>query len=182
MKLSAVLIRTVLVFCTTLFLAVQNSRALPFNDDMVMNNMKTGRLMRQQPADSVAVGAAESRVTTREEALKLTNPIKGDENSALNGRRLFMVNCSPCHGDIGATPYKPGKVALLPGPNLTLDAYRESPRSAASGGGRSDGSIYGTIHFGSIATLMPAVGWKLSPTEHWDIINYIRKVQNASVN
>ena len=26
--------------------------------------------------------------------------------------------------------------------------------------------------------VMPAVGWKLSPNEHWDVINYIRHVQS----
>lgn len=43
---------------------------------------------------------------------------------------------------------------------------------------RTDGSIYATIHFG--IRLMPGHGWKLSPTEHWDIVNYVRSAQGIN--
>lgn len=160
-------------------LAAGSAVALPFNDDMVLNEMKTGRIMRPLPDGAVPFGSAEELVQSREEALQLVNPIKGDPRSAQNGERLFKVHCLPCHGDISAVPYVPGTVSkYLPGPNLSLDMYAE--RTSGGVEGRSDGSIYGTIHFGSVTTLMPAVGWKLSPVEHWDIINYIRKVQAAT--
>jgi len=51
-------------------------------------------------------------------------------------------------------------------PDLINDYYRQ----------KSDGYLYGTIHFGGLA-VMPGLGWKLSPEEHWDIINFIRQVQ-----
>lgn len=65
--------------------------------------------------------------------------------------------------------YAPGPVAMkfAAPPDITQEPYRT---------GRSDGNIYGIIHFGGMA-VMPALGWKLSPTEHWDIINYVRHVQ-----
>ena len=149
--------------------------ALPFNDDMVDNPMKTGRVMRPLPEGSLSDGSSTYHVATRDEALKLSNPGKVDEISVANGKRLFAVNCTPCHGDIASNPYKPGTVAkFLPGPNLSMDLYKDKPD------GRTDGSIYGTIHFGSISGLMPALGWKFSPTEHWDMINYIRKIQDGT--
>lgn len=172
-----------LAICS-LLVCVKSAHALPFNDDMVLNPMKTGRVMRPSPPGSIAVGMLDVKIESREEALKLTNPYKGDKDSIVAGKRLFEVNCTPCHGNIDSNPYQKGKVGeLVPIiPNLSMDFYREKPKNPASGEGRSDGSIYGTIHFGSLSTLMPALGYKLAPKEHWDIINYIRDVQSRSTN
>ncbi|MCB0331689.1 MAG: cytochrome c, partial [Bdellovibrionales bacterium] len=41
---------------------------------------------------------------------------------------------------------------------------------------KSDGHIFSYIHFGGVA-IMPRYGYKLSPREHWDIVNYIRWMQ-----
>lgn len=143
--------------------------ALPFNDDMVDVQKRTGVMMRQKAPGSVAVGMSQYYVESKAEAENLVNPVKPDEGSLLRGRRLFAVNCTPCHGDISKKPYVAGYVAaklpLIP-PDPTTDAYKA----------RSDGFFYGTIHFGG-AALMPALGWKLSPNEHWDIVNYIRSQQ-----
>ena len=46
---------------------------------------------------------------------------------------------------------------------------------------KTDGYLYATIHYGGLV-IMPGLGWKLSDSEHWDIINYLRSVQNARVN
>lgn len=155
--------------------------ALPFNDDMVVNPMKTGSVMRQRPKGSLALGASSFIVESRDEALKLTNPIKDDALSVKNGTRLFRINCFPCHGDISSNPWVPGPVAkFVPGPNLAVETYWEKPSDPSKGPGRSDGAIFGAIHFGSPSTVMPAVGWKLSVSEHWDLVNYVRSVQKKS--
>ena len=161
---------SVLVAALSVLVAGEVS-ALPFNDDMVNVQKRTGVMMRQKAPGTVAVGMSEYHVATREEAEKMTNPLKGDARSTVNGKRLFAVNCLPCHGDISKKPYAPGSVgakALQTPPDLTSDMYK----------GRSDGSIYATIHFG--IRLMPGHGWKLSPTEHWDIVNYIRSAQGIN--
>jgi mono/diheme cytochrome c family protein len=165
-------------FCltSTLLLALSLGSAtggysLPFNDDMVDNQMRTGSIMRPSVPQSVPVGSLQYRLEKKEDALQLTNPKKGDPVSAANGRRLFSINCSPCHGDISATPWVPGQV-VMGAPDLSLPDFSEG---AGGAGGRSDGQIYGTMDFGNI--IMPRVGWKLSPDEHWDIINYVRSVQ-----
>jgi mono/diheme cytochrome c family protein len=143
--------------------------ALPFNDDMVDVQKRTGVMMRQKAPGTVPVGMSQYYVMSKAEAEKLVNPVKADERSIANGKRLFAINCTPCHGDISKKPWAPGYVAaklpLIP-PDPTTEAYKA----------RSDGFFYGTIHFGG-AALMPALGWKLSPTEHWDVVNYIRKEQ-----
>ncbi len=151
----------------TLVVSSLEVSALPFNDDMVNNQIKTGQTARVKPAGVIERGAADSRIEKKEDAANFTNPHKGDAASVARGTRLFRVNCYPCHGDIAANPYKPGPV-LMGAPDLTMKPYSD----------RTDGSMYGTIHFGGMA-LMPAYGAKLSPSEHWDIISYVRKVQES---
>jgi mono/diheme cytochrome c family protein len=148
--------------------AAGSAHALPFNDDMVDVQMRTGTIMRQKAPGAVAIGMSDYYVASPADAEKLTNPLKGDAVSTANGKRLFAVNCLPCHGDISKKPYAPGAVgakALQTPPDLTADMYKT----------RTDGSIFSTIHFG--IRLMPGHGWKLSPTEHWDIVNYVRSQQ-----
>lgn len=169
MKLAQVgKLKVALVLSLASFVAVTEAVALPFNDDMVDVQKRTGTIMRQKAPGTVAIGMSEYYVPSREEAEKKTNPVKADAASLANGKRLFAVNCLPCHGDISKKPYAPGAVGkktLQTPPDLTLDTYKT----------RTDGSIFATIHFG--IRLMPGHGWKLTPTDHWDIVNYIRNQQ-----
>lgn len=160
----------VMVMCLSSVVAL-DAVALPFNDDMVNVQKRTGVIMRPKAPGTVAVGMSDYHVATREDAEKLVNPLKGNARSTANGKRLFAVNCLPCHGDISKKPYAPGSVgakALQTPPDLTMDMYKT----------RTDGSIYATVHFG--IRLMPGHGWKLSPTEHWDIVNYVRSAQGIN--
>lgn len=90
---------SVLASVLSVFVASKAS-ALPFNDDMVSVQKRTGVMMRQKAPGTVAIGMSEYHVASREEAEKMTNPIKGDARSTAKGKRLFTVNCLPCHGDI----------------------------------------------------------------------------------
>lgn len=160
-------------FLVSACLALSSASALPFNDDMFDVQMRPGSTSRGKPQGSVPIGSLETRVASKEEALTLKNPIKATPRSIRNGARLFKVNCSPCHGDITTNPHVKGTVATLSPifaatPDISDKFYKEKP----------DGHFYGIIHFGGMA-FMPAYGFKLSPDEHWDIINYIRKVQNS---
>ncbi len=169
---------SVLTFLSTSLFAM-SAQALPFNDDMVHsknskgghNYYATGELMRQKPEGSVATGSMEYSVKDKEEAGTLNTPQKANKQSVFIGKRLFQVNCSPCHGNIEKAGYQMGPVAtkFVAPPDITQEPYISE---------RSDGYLYGVIHFGGMA-VMPALGWKLSPTEHWDIINYVRHVQKT---
>jgi|694.fasta_scaffold02343_18 mono/diheme cytochrome c family protein len=160
--------KTALVAAALSAFAAVEATALPFNDDMVDVQKRTGVIMREKAPGTVALGMSDYYVASREDAEKLVNPLHGDPTSTANGKRLFTVNCQPCHGDISTKPYAPGPVglkALQTPPDLTSDVYKT----------RTEGSIYATIHFG--IRLMPGHGWKLSPTEHWDIVNYVKSQQ-----
>lgn len=155
----------------------QSASALPFNDDMVNVQKRTGVIMRQKSPGTVAIGQSDyalqltnpSDPVERDQlAASLTDPRKVDENSLVNGKRLFAINCAPCHGDISKQPVKPGVVgqkAVQTPPDLTSTTYKD----------RTAGSIYVTIHFGIRA--MPRHGWKLSPSEKWDIVHYVQNYQ-----
>ncbi|MDZ4785598.1 MAG: c-type cytochrome [bacterium] len=147
--------------------------ALPFNDDMANTSaLRTGSIVRTKPPETVPVGSLKRRVESKEAALLLTNPNGNKDPLAIsNGDRLFASNCSPCHGrfnDIGVDAGLVAQKSIMAGPDLGSDYYAEKP----------DGLFYGTIHFGGMA-VMPRVGFKLSPSETWDIVSYIRSVQTS---
>ena len=179
MKLARVgKLKAAVVLSIASLIAVTEAGALPFNDDMVDVQKRTGTIMRQKAPGTVAIGMSDYYVASREDAEKLANPVKSDAKSVAKGKRLFAVNCLPCHGDISKKPYVPGAVgakALQIPPDLTGVTYQPPVAGGESTQGRTDGSIYATIHFG--IRLMPGHGWKLSPTDHWDIVNYIRNQQ-----
>lgn len=164
-----------LVLVLALGVVIEQANALPFNEDMAYGqNMPAGSIMRGRVAGTVPMGALDYTVASREDALKLVNPEPGNKFSVENGKRLWQANCTPCHGNYvtenGKQVYKPGAVASqVPGPDLTAEMIAAKP----------DGHFYGYVYFGGIA-LMPAYGWKFSPTEHWDIVNYIRDVQKKA--
>ena len=168
-------VRAVLIVALVIGVQVKVAQALPFNDDMVDNQKRTGVIMRGVPKDSVAVGFEKPMPKSKAEAGALTNPIAAEPVSVENGQRLFRVNCYPCHGDISQTPYQPGPVAVnskgtIPGMDIGDKIYLD----------KTDGYLYATIHFGGLV-IMPGLGWKLSDSEHWDIVNYVRSVQRGRV-
>lgn len=159
------------LFLVCTLLGADRAGALPFNDDMVLNPNKTGRIMRPLPKDSLAVGSSAYHVPSKSEAMNAQNPIKGDAGSVARGDRLFHVNCAPCHGDISSKEWSPGPAGqkfLLKPPDITVEQYKKV----------TDGYLFATIHFGGLV-VMPPLGMKLSPIEHWDIVNYVRKVQES---
>ncbi len=144
--------------------------ALPFNQDMVGNQPSIGDIQRPEPGNSIPLGSLTRDLQmTREEATNLENPVSASVSSVAHGERLFSANCSPCHGRVVG----PGEVVLggvqgqVPGPALFVEPMWEKP----------DGHYFTYIHYGGLA-IMPAYGWRLTHQEEWDIVNYIRKVQN----
>lgn len=173
------------LFLCFLLAAVDFAYSLPFNQDMVDSQIRTGSMMRAPAPQSIPLGSLKYYPpASKEEAASAANPYKGDETSTARGRHLYAVHCYSCHGDFGRLPYQPGPVGLkttlkvgemvvpFQPPDLGADLYKDSPE------GKSDGYLYGVIHWGG-NVMMPALGWKLSDREHWDIVNYIRQVQGS---
>lgn len=155
------------VFIMVLSCITDSLLALPFNDDMVENQISTGQIVRPKPEGSVPVGSLKNKVRNKEEAKMLTNPVQADEASVFRGSMLYQSNCYACHGNIAPEEHQASPAGKFMGaPNIAMEFYKS----------RTDGEIYSTIHFGNI--IMQPVGWKLSASETWDIVNYIRSKQN----
>jgi S-disulfanyl-L-cysteine oxidoreductase SoxD len=106
---------------------------------------------------------------TVEEAEKVLNMpprIAQDVKSIAEGRVLFDTFCAVCHGKDAKG--KSTLTADFPGrPDLTLDYYK----------GKKDGFFFYRITFGG--AVMPAHGYATSPWERWQIVKYLRTLQNA---
>ncbi len=153
-------------------LCVSQASALPFNDDMVKTKyLRTGSTVRMPPEGSVAVGTLEARLTTKDDAVNMKNPVPTSADSVARGKRLFEANCTACHGyytDKGLIPGVVGQKSIMAGPEIGGALYKDRP----------DGLFFGTIYFGGMA-VMPPVGFKMAQSEAWDIVNYIRDLQKG---
>lgn len=154
---------------TSFALAPISALALPFNQDMVGTQLANGTIQREGAKDSVAVGTSQRYIgDKREDALVLSNPVTRTVQSVSNGSRLYRAQCAPCHGSVIDGAYVQGPVAkFVPGPHLFIEAMKAKP----------DAHYFQYIYFGGLA-IMPRYGYKLSIDEQWDIVNYIRDVQD----
>jgi len=110
------------------------------------------------------VTAQDDAWTAPPEELRKTNPLKGDQESIRNGRRLFFHLCTPCHGERGRGD----------GP-VSIRLMTEPPDLTAIAGKKQDGELAWKIATGR--NPMPKWGNKLSETEIWDLVNFIQQLQ-----
>lgn len=117
------------------------------------------------PKDSVPVGGPWTKVADRDAAEDIKNPVPATKASIAKGRSLFMIYCLPCHGESGKGDGLVGKIFETQPADLTSDYVKDD---------LTDGWIWGTITFGSY--IMPRYGYDMSPTERWNVVNFVRKV------
>ena len=97
------------------------------------------------------------------EAAKIRNPVAASADSTAAGKRVYTRMCSRCHGAEGKGD---GTAATAPVPDLT-DAQWDY--------GSSDGEIFSVIHDG-VSADMDGYAARLSDTEIWNVVNYVRSV------
>jgi mono/diheme cytochrome c family protein len=93
----------------------------------------------------------------------LKNPTAVSEASLVNGRKLYQINCTPCHGQAGKGDGPVGKYGL-PAPSLVADHAK----------GLADGYIFGIMRNGRGA--MPTYD-RIEEMDRWDVVNYVRGLQ-----
>lgn len=115
-------------------------------------------------APGFAYGRAQT-VASVDSMSRLTNPNAADERSLRNGGQQYAINCSVCHGNLGAGD----------GP-VTKFRYPPMPIGAGSNAATrlSDGYIFGMIRNGR--GLMPPYN-RIEESDRWDLINYLRAIQ-----
>jgi len=101
------------------------------------------------------------------EAAKVKNPIPSSAKSIATGQKLYQTNCRHCHGakGLGDGPLAPTNP---PPANLTDAEWNH---------GSSDGEIFYTIKNGAGPdSEMKPMKTKLSDTDIWNVVNYIRSL------
>ena len=98
-------------------------------------------------------------------AAKIANPVESTPESIAAGETIYKRRCSGCHG-IDAKGGPPKEEFLKPAPNLIDDSYDH---------GSSDGEMFYVIKNGVPPELvMDGWGERLSDTDMWNIVNYLR--------
>lgn len=90
------------------------------------------------------------------------NPIAPMQNSIAVGQKIYLKTCALCHGKSGDAD-GPAVIELNIHPAKLSD-----PKLATE----SDGSLFWKITTGKKP--MPAFGKRLSETDRWHLVNYIR--------
>ena len=102
-------------------------------------------------------------VHDRDHAMALVNPTPATEESIAHGRKFFQIFCTPCHGKSGTGDGLVGAKFIIRPFDLTAENEQKTV---------PEGYIFGTVMFGG--AFMPSYGNDLSPSEMWDVVNYVR--------
>jgi mono/diheme cytochrome c family protein len=97
--------------------------------------------------------------------VKMHNPLQATPDNVRHGGQLFLANCSPCHGTGGV------------GDGTVVHLLAHKPANLMTGVSKNlpDGYIYGYIRNGGI--WMPAYNDAMSSTERWQVVIYLRDLQ-----
>ena len=90
------------------------------------------------------------------------NPVAANESSLAAGRKIYSKTCAMCHGKTGDAD-GPAVIELNIHPAKLSD-----PKLATE----PDGSLFWKITTGKKP--MPAFGKRISETDRWNLVNYIR--------
>jgi mono/diheme cytochrome c family protein len=95
-----------------------------------------------------------------------SNPVPSDEVSLQRGEILYSIHCALCHGENGQGD----------GPLEEFYTDRSpSDLTARNIAAQFDGVLFRTISQG--LGQMPALAENLTPHERWDVINYLRSLE-----
>ena len=105
-------------------------------------------------------------------AAAMKNPVAATPESLAAGKKAYDANCAACHGNLAQGAEKAGVLISIiqeqggkQPPDLTDDK---------SDHGSTDGEIYAVIKKGLPPTMMAGWEGRVSDTEIWSIVNYLR--------
>jgi mono/diheme cytochrome c family protein len=99
-------------------------------------------------------------------AAKVKNPVAPTAASIKTGAALYAKNCQFCHGPTGLGDGKLVPKDMKPA-NLTDATWIH---------GSTDGEIHAIVTNGIPDKKMPGVKGRISDTDTWNIVNYIRSL------
>ncbi len=92
------------------------------------------------------------------------NPVAVNESSLGAGQKIYLKRCVGCHGKTGNGD----------GPNAVDLGIHPAKLSDPELREEADGALFWKITVGKKP--MPNYGSRLSPTDRWNVINYLRKL------
>src|SRR6185503_7087710 len=105
-------------------------------------------------------------------AAALKNPVAATPESIAAGRKAYDANCAGCHGNRAQGAERAGVIISIiqemggkQAPDLTDDKWDH---------GSSDGEIFTAIKKGVPPTMMAGWEGRISDTDIWSIVNYLR--------
>ncbi len=159
-----------MVVCGALAMSAGAAWPFPWSIDMYRGAavQPLSRAPRVMPDDTMPVDRGEPPMTLEAMTVKMKNPYSSTPKDLAHGKELFLNNCAPCHGE-SATGN--GPVAHL---------LHDHPKNLVSGTSKDlpDGYIYGVIRDGIL--LMPSYDDAMSAHERWDVVMYVRSLQQQS--
>jgi mono/diheme cytochrome c family protein len=96
-------------------------------------------------------------------------PVPVTEELMKRGKQRFLINCSPCHGEIGDGKGITTKYGMIAVANFHDQRLIAMP----------DGEIFNTITFGK--NLMGPYGPNVTIADRWAIIAYLRALQRSNL-
>ncbi len=153
---------------------------IAYNPDQPNKNFKDGKTAQLPPANTKPVGFKEydQFPNTKEgyeaAGVSMVNPLPVDTVNLAQGKHLYTVFCSPCHGEKGDGQGHLVKIDKFSG----VPSYHEG--SSSRGGNMADltaGKIYHTITYG--VNNMGSHASQISPTDRWKVVMYVQQLQKG---
>jgi mono/diheme cytochrome c family protein len=140
-----------------------------------INKMTKGMIFKKTISIGAAMGlclfvmtgtaAAQGKWVAPASEKSVKNPIAGDANATKEGKKLYITNCAPCHGDKGKGD-GPASATLNPRPaNHSSEAVQS----------QTDGEIFYKLSTGRGA--MAAYKAQFNDKQRWSLVNYIRTLK-----
>ncbi|HUK89582.1 MAG TPA: c-type cytochrome [Blastocatellia bacterium] len=117
----------------------------------------------------LSVRAHEGHKHAPASARMLKNPTPPTAANISEGRAEYVQNCAPCHAEDGRGNADACSVKVKPADLTSLDVRA-----------LTDGEIFWEITHGIRTSGMPAFAAKSSPTQRWQIVDYIRQLPSSA--
>ncbi|MEX2124712.1 MAG: cytochrome c [Woeseia sp.] len=105
----------------------------------------------------------EQSLDMKDAAAAIGNPVPVTDESIARGKYFYEINCLVCHGAQGRGDGPVGRKFVEKAPVDLNDVYTQD---------QADGQLFFTLTRGR--ALMPFYRDALSPSERWDVINYVK--------
>ncbi len=129
---------------------------------------------------AIGGGALARQGVQNPEAAKLANPVGSTPESLGVGKRAYDTNCAACHGNMAQGAAKAGIAISI----IAEQGGKQPPDLTDSqwDHGSTDGEIFTAIKKGVPPSMMAGWEGRLSDTEIWSVVNFLRAVAaNKSV-